>query len=311
MFFQGMHYVYAVYEEKSFSRAAEKLYISQPSLSANIRRIEKRIGFPIFDRSAKPLKLTELGEQYIQGIEKILATEKAFSDYVNDVTHLKTGLLRLGGSNLFASWILPSLMSGFSRKYPGIQLELIEESSDNLEDLLQKGKIDMRLDNGTLNPEVYDSLIYREETLLLAVPSAFPVNDQVKDYRIPLEEIMNGQFTAARYAPVPLRIFAHEPFILLHTNNDTGAKAKAILDENKTDPPVLFRLTQQMTSYNITSSGMGISFISDTLIKAVPFHANIVYYKLPGKYTRRNLSFFWKRERYLSHTMRAFLDMLS
>lgn len=64
--FQGMEYVYEVYKERSFSRAARNLYISQPSLSASIRRIEARIGAPIFDRSTTPISLTECGEEYIR-----------------------------------------------------------------------------------------------------------------------------------------------------------------------------------------------------------------------------------------------------
>ena len=58
--FQGMEYVYEVYKERSFSKAAANLFISQPSLSANVKRIEKKIGYPIFDRSTKPLGLTNV-----------------------------------------------------------------------------------------------------------------------------------------------------------------------------------------------------------------------------------------------------------
>ena len=64
--FQGMEYIYEVYKEKSFSKAAAALFISQPSLSANVKRVENRIGYPIFDRSTKPLQLTEVGKHYIQ-----------------------------------------------------------------------------------------------------------------------------------------------------------------------------------------------------------------------------------------------------
>lgn len=77
--FQGMEYIYEVYKEKSFSKAAANLFISQPSLSANVKRIEKRIGYPIFDRSTKPLQLTECGEKYIQAVERIMDIQKNFS----------------------------------------------------------------------------------------------------------------------------------------------------------------------------------------------------------------------------------------
>ena len=60
--FTGKKYIYEVYKEKSFSKAAQNLYISQPSLSARIKKIEDQIGVPLFDRSTSPLKLTEIGE---------------------------------------------------------------------------------------------------------------------------------------------------------------------------------------------------------------------------------------------------------
>ena len=168
--FRGMEYVHAVYQEKSISRAAERLCISQPSLSANIKRIEGKVGYPLFDRSTKPLSLTECGEKYIQSIEKIMAVENEFADYVNDWGELKTGRLVLGGSSLFASWVLPGLIGSFSACYPKVHVELVEESTAELARLLQQGRIDMMLDNCKLDPLLFDHAVYREETLFLAVP---------------------------------------------------------------------------------------------------------------------------------------------
>ena len=76
--FQGMEYIYTVYQEKSFSKAAAALFISQPSLSANVKRVENRIGYPIFDRSTKPLQLTEVGKHYIQAIEKVIISKTTY-----------------------------------------------------------------------------------------------------------------------------------------------------------------------------------------------------------------------------------------
>ena len=87
--FQGMEYVYQVYKDKSFSKAAANLFISQPSLSANVKRVEKKVGFPIFDRSTKPLSLTECGKEYIRCVEEILAVEKGFSQFVYDFDNLE------------------------------------------------------------------------------------------------------------------------------------------------------------------------------------------------------------------------------
>lgn len=180
--FRGMEYVHAVYQEKSISRAAERLCISQPSLSANIKRIEGKVGYPLFDRSTKPLSLTECGEKYIQSIEKIMAVENEFADYVNDWGDLKTGSLVLGGSSLFASWVLPGLIGRFSARYPKVHVELVEESTAELARLLQQGRIDMMLDNCKLDPKLFDHAVYREETLFLAVPYKFPAIREASPY---------------------------------------------------------------------------------------------------------------------------------
>lgn len=130
--FQGMEYIYEVYKEKSFSKAAAALFISQPSLSANVKRVENRIGYPIFDRSTKPLQLTEVGKHYIQAVEKVMDIENNLENYLLDLGNLKTGTLNVGGSNFFSSWILPPLIADFSQKFPHVQISLVEESTAKL-----------------------------------------------------------------------------------------------------------------------------------------------------------------------------------
>ena len=90
--FRNMEYVYAVYKEMSFSRAAEKLFISQPALSAMVKKVEKRIGSPIFDRSCSPIRLTNCGKEYISCIEQIMDVEYQFSQYLNQTEHLLIGI---------------------------------------------------------------------------------------------------------------------------------------------------------------------------------------------------------------------------
>ena len=305
--FQGMEYVYAVYQERSFSRAAEKLFISQPSLSANVKRVEQQVGYPIFDRSTKPLTLTECGRQYIRAVEKIRQTQGEFADFVRDWGNLRTGSLTLGGSSLFSSWILPPLMANFARQYPGIDVELVEETTGHLAKMLQTGEVDLLLDNCELDPQVFDRQVFRRERLLLAVPRSLPVNRSLVHFQIPAERIRDGSFLDPGTPEVSLAAFREEPFILLKPDNDTGKRAVAIFQKNGFRPRVLFQVDQQMTSYNITSSGIGLSFIGDTLISCVPPHPDVIYYKLRGENSARDILFYWKRGRYLSRAMEEFL----
>lgn len=308
--FQGMEYVYEVYKEKSFSRAAANLFISQPSLSATVKRIEKRIGYPLFDRSTKPLSVTQCGERYIQTVEQILSAKNEFEGFINDWGNLKTGTLSVGGSNFFSSWVLPGLIADFARKYPLIKIELIEESTANLEQLLQNGTLDFAVDNCLLDEAVFDHCVFQEEHLLLAVPRSFPVNDTLTEYQIPIDEIRNNQFLSPEVKAVPLKAFRTEPFIMLKPENDTGKRALAICRRNHFQPHVVFELDQQLTAYNITCSGMGISFIGDMLISRVPDNPHLIYYKLPVEESTRNVYFYWKKGRYFSRAMEEFLKSI-
>lgn len=305
--FQGMEYVYAVYQEKSFSKAAQKLFISQPSLSATVKRVEQKVGYPIFDRSTKPLSLTECGEKYISAVEKIMAVENEFVDFINDWGELKTGSLVLGGSSLFSSWILPQIMGAFSRKYPLVKIALVEENTSRLEELLQSGGVDLVMDNCILDSSVFDRCEYREEHLLLAVPGIFSINEKLQGYGISAEDIRKGIFLNPEVPGVPLEYFEKEPFILLKPDNDTGKRAMNLCQDHGFTPNVVFELDQQQTAYNVTCSGLGISFVSDTLVSLGTDNPNVIYYKLEGKDNTRKLFFYWKKGRYFSRVMEEFL----
>ena len=100
-----MKYVYAVYQEKSFSKAAKKLYISQPALSNRVRKAEREVGAAIFDRSTIPLTITKEGAHYIESVEEILFIQRNLKSYFEDLRGLFFFLL--------------VCISGFDRPFPG------------------------------------------------------------------------------------------------------------------------------------------------------------------------------------------------
>ena len=305
--FQGMEYVYEVYKEKSFSKAAKKMFISQPSLSATVKRVEEKVGYPIFDRSTKPLGLTELGKEYIQAVEQILSVQSDFYNFVNNWGSLKTGKLILGGSNLFSSWVFPTLMSEFAHIYPQVEIVLMEERSAVLAKKLQDGDVDMMLDYGMQDDKLFEKKLYKKEHLLLAVPRNFEINQKFQDFQISQQDIRSMKFLESSVPSVPLESFSKEPFILMKPDNDTRKRAMKICRSFGFTPRIVLELDQQMTSYNVTGSGLGISFLGDTLVSMVPEHTHVVYYKLPLDISERGLYFNWKSGRYMSRAMEEFL----
>ena len=307
--FQGKEYVYEVYKEKSFSKAAEKLFISQPSLSATVKRVEEKVGSAIFDRSVKPIALTEIGKEYIHAVEAMLSIENSFYNKVNDLGNLKTGKLVLGGSNLFSSLVFPSLMSKFAQLYPQVELVLREERTAVLAKLLQDGEIDLMLDYDFTDEYFFDKRIFRSEHLVLAVPKNFAINEKFKKLQISQEDIRSFKYLDSTIPVVPLDEFSEEPFVLLKTGNNSKKRAIKICNSYGFIPKSVLELDQQMTAYHVTGTGLGITFLGDTLVRMVPANPNVVYYKLPLDLGERTLFFSWKRGRHLSRAMEEFLKM--
>ena len=308
--FQGMRYVYEVYKEMSFSRAAKNLYISQPSLSTAVKKVEDRIGFPIFDRSTSPIQLTELGREYIRAAETILDVENGFRSYVDDLSGMRNGSLTIGATNLFASYFLPPQLARFIQKYPLIRIDLVEGTTAALAEKLVSGELDILADYTIPDKEGFGRAFLFQERLLLAVPENFSCNDKVKNYAFTPAAVKKDVHLTSRVPPVSLEFFREEPFLLLHQGNDTRQRAEKLCQNSRFFPNIRLELEQQITAYHLTSSGMGISFVSDKLIKQMPEDPGVIFYKLDPKVSVREAAFYYRRNRYMSRSVSEFLNLL-
>lgn len=111
-------YVHAVYQEKSFSNAAKKLFVSQPWLSATVKKVEQEIGFPIFNRSTNPISLTEEGRYYIRHIEQIMALEKEMAQHFKELREGQNLRLHIGSSMFSVPMCSPACWPNFRPNIP-------------------------------------------------------------------------------------------------------------------------------------------------------------------------------------------------
>ena len=307
--FNNKDYVLSVERHKSFSKAAKELYISQPSLSASIKRIENEIGAPIFDRSTNPLSLTEIGQKYVECALQINDIEQNFINYIGDSMNMLTGGIKIGGSSMFTSFVLPPLISNFNKLYPKIEFNFMEGHTQSLINMLIAGELDLVVENVLISNKSIVPIILTSEVLMLAVPNSFKVNEKLKDKMLTAEDIKAGRHNDPSAPCVKLDSFKDEPFILLKSENDTGKRAKKLCKKHDFKPNVIFKLDQQMTAYNITCSGVGISFISDTIIKHLSASPDVCYYKLDDEDITRNIYFYVKNNRYISKACQSFIDL--
>ena len=303
-------YVYEVYKERSFTKAAQNLYISQPSLSARIKKIEEIIGEPLFDRSTTPLQLTEVGKVYIEAAEEITQIEQRVENYINDLAGLKTGNLAVGASTLFAAYVVPSLITQFNQKFPDVHIQLIEGNTAELEEMLGSNALDFVIDNYHYESILYNKELYCEENILLAVPKHFAVNEELGMYQLSYKNIKNKNYLNQKYPAVPLGRFADLPFIMLTQGNDTRTRGDRLCRNVGFKPNIVLEFNQQSTAYMASSTQLGATFISDILVSQLPAFENLVYYKLDGEEAKRKVFFYYKTHKYKTRVMEEFIRMM-
>lgn len=308
--FANKEYIYEVYKEKSFTKAAKNLYISQPSLSLTIKKVESRIGAQIFDRNSAPIQLTDCGKEYISCVEKIMDIENGFATFLSDLNNLKTGTLAIGASNFFASYIMPPIITRFKTKYPFVDIKLVETDTTHLERQLFTGALDLIIDNYAFDDTIYKRHFFCQEQMLLAIPESTFDFEMIHQYCLTWDDIIAGKHLNDKTPAFPLELLKDAPFIMLRPGNDTRVRMDKILAEHNIKPDIVLELDQLATAYHIACHGMGITLTSDTLVGEMPRDKRIVYCKIESVHAKRENFFYYKQNRYITRSMQEFLNIL-
>lgn len=303
--FEKAEYIYEVYKEKSFSKAAENLYITQPALSTIVKKAEEKLGIVIFDRSVAPVRLTEEGQIYMEAVEKVMEIRTAYEKRMEERQNLVTGKLAVGANHFFAAYMLPELLKQFSEKYPRVDITLTEDHSESLQERLLCGELDYAVDSYPFKERFCSKQVYMEEELLLAVPGEWEINKRLGEYAMKREDILKERYKQEEIPGPALKNFAKCPFIFLKPGHDTRIRAEELCMQNGLQPEVVWELDQLATAYNVTASGMGITFVSDTVIKKVNIDKPMYYYKLEGKSAKRATYFYDRKNGYRTKAMQA------
>lgn len=310
MYNQNVNYVLTIAEERGFSKAAKKLYISQPALSAAIAKIEKEIGNKLFDRSASPIQLSEAGKAYIDTAKKMVTLEKDLNNYLMDLAELKTGKLSVGGTHFFVSCFLPSILSTYSKRYPGIEIEVFERNSIELEQLSLDGAIDIIVDCYPFNIDLFSMINIFHETVLLAVPKSFDINDKLKDFQLSYDDIENNRHLSKDCPALDLKIFKDEPFLFLKQGNHMHDLAIKLCKSSGFEPNIKMIFDQLMTTYSMTVANLGVSFTTDIIVKYCNLASHPVFYKIDSPLTYRDSSVIYKKNKYLSKAAQEFINII-
>lgn len=285
LMFSSKDYVYEVYREKSFTLAAKKLFVSQPALSASIKKTEAELGAELFDRHSTPIRLTEAGKAYIEAVEQIYTIEEQLKNRLSDINSLRTGSVTTGSANFIASYLIPEILTAYKASYPGITLNLTEASSNELKELALSGVIDAVIDYD-FDTTVFKSYPLKEEKIYLAAAKNSHLAEKYADFAVSAAEVKSGKDKKRPF--IPVADISGESFILLKRGNDMSAHSNSIFKEAGVSPKNVLRLDQLMTAFNVCQKGLGFAFVTDTLIKTTDAK-NAVFFRLNGPNSKRTL----------------------
>ena len=294
---QELEYIYAVHKAGSFSKAAETLHVTQPALSMAVKKIESSIGMSLFDRKARPLELTEAGKIYIASIGKMLAAEEEMNAQIRDIDGLKSGNLCIGGSHFINTCILPKVMTEYSRRYPGIKLELLEASSAFLAIDITFTCRDDIIAEFTHYPAFHDRILLAVSSEILSLECALSADD-----------VISGKHLQPECPCIPFEAMNELEYVILSEGNNLHDRAMMIFNEAGISPKIKLEISQLSTSYHLAGAKFGAAFVSDKMINSN--ENGLSFYRIDSPVTERLFYTVLPKREYTPKAVRAFSELL-
>ena len=289
-----MQYVLTVLKEGSFTGAARKLYVSQPSLSQIIKAAEANLGAPIFNRSTDPITLTPAGALYVKAAKQISTISTNLAKQVEELSNEEFGKIRLGISVQRGMELLPYLYPRFKSRFPHVELELHEQGSATMEESVLEGSVGIAL--LTTFPK-YDELVYdliQKENMVLLVNKACALAERIRPG-----------------TPIDIREAADEVFICSRQGHSARTILDALCAARNMKPEIgLETISIEVGKYVVATSPVVMACpdaYADTENSLLsPYYT----YPILGVENPRHFFACYRKDLYLTKYMRYLLELL-
>lgn len=302
MVLRNYEYFIAIVEAGSLTKAAEHLYVSQPSLSQYLKRLETSLGVELFDRSTSPLRLTYTGERYYQYVLQMMKLDENIRREFQDIKNQVSGRLRLGVALWRGACLLPDVFPDFHRRYPDIHVELVEGRSVQLESALMNDKIDLAVINlpRTLDYNKLTCEIICEERILLAAPTRHPQ----------VQALLADCPAAEGYPLAPMGLLEQIPLILTKPGQNLTHEVRHLLGKNHIEPEVLMETGNLTTAINLTAQGLACTFVPEEGAKVCQHPGSVTYFAMDSSDLVWDLAVVYRKDTYLTNISRLFIETM-
>ena len=256
----------------SFTQAAENLHIRQPSVSLLIKGLEREFGIELFGKLGNKVRLTAAGEGLLQDAEEILTKVDEIKERMDEIKGLKKGKISVGGSAIAAATFLPALVQRFRKKYPGVEVSLKMQSSNDLEKELLEGKLDVAIMG--LPPQSP-----------LLIPEPF-LDDEIVT-------IASPKCSLSRKRSVPLELVAKEPLITTKKGDPVRNIVERAFAEKGLPFVAMLEVDVQSGIRDVVksavASGLGIGFVSKSAVVSDVKAGRLAILKVPKFRLKRTM----------------------
>jgi len=281
-----LRYFCAIADTGSFSRAAEQCHVAQPSLSQQILKLEDELGVRLFDRLGRSVRLTEVGKTFLPRARAVLRELEAARGDVVERKDSIAGPVTVGAIPTVAPYLLPSILTAFSKKFPQALLTVIEEITPVLLDRLRASTVDIAILALPIRGHEFDSFPLLTEPLFAVLPQKHPL---------------------AHRRSISLKDVRKEPFLLLRDGHCFRENAVAACDRARVHPQVIFESGQFSSLLGMVGAGMGVSIIPQM---AVDKKAGCRYVSISDPEATRTIGVVVLRGRSLTRANLGFLSLL-
>ena len=289
MEFSQLEFFVTVVEEGSFSKAAERVYRTQPAVSIAIRRLEEEIDAPLFERSQKTTVLTEAGELVYDYAKRILSLRDQALDVVSELKSLKRGRVRIGANESTSLYLLPHLILDYRARYPNVMVEIFRQPSENL----PREVLDRNVDFAVLAFDPVDSDL-----------ESFPV------LRDELVLIMHPRHAMAGLPSVPVEDLGNEAFLAHNVKTGSRHKVTETFAQHHTPLNITLELATIETIKRFVQLKIGLAFVPRMCVAEELERGSLVSVPVEGLTYVRTLWVTHRRGMTFSHAAAAFLEVL-
>lgn len=293
-------YILSIARHKSISRAAEALFISQPSLSKYLKNLEQQLGTRLFDRVGNSYFPTYVGERYIHYAEKIVEFGMEWDIEFDDIMHQNHGRLNIAIPIMLGNSLIGPTLMRFHQLYPHVTVNMMEEVNFVAEHTLNDYTVDLTFYNVREFPKDLDYQVIGTEEIVLVLSANHPL-------------IADAAAKAGfKYPWIDLSLLSKESFILLYPDQNTGGLALKLFEDYKMKPDILLHTRSSEMSIRLAMEGLGAAFAPESYYHYLKSREAVdsVCLSVGKERIVNTLIAAYQRNRYLPQYARAYLDIL-